>query len=136
MAFPTYTKTFHTKFYDAVSPSRPEVSTVGKVVLVTGGGAGLGPRIVHAFATSGSTKIAILGRTASTLDSTKIEVEAQHPGVKVLTFVADIVDKGAVTAAFESTKKEFGPIDILISNASVLPDAEPIATANIDEVRS
>ena len=133
MGFPSYTKTFHTEAYPAISPSRPELSTKGKVVLVTGGGSGLGPRIVHAFATSGSTKITIIGRTESTLLSTKKEVEAQHPGVKVLTFIADIVDAAAVNKAFEETKKELGPIDILVANAGYLPDIEPLAKADVDE---
>lgn len=134
MAFPPYTKTFHTKFYNAISPSRPELSTAGKVVLITGGGSGIGPRVTHAFAASGATRIAILGRTASSLLSTKEDVESQYPGSKVLTFVADITDKAAVTSAFEETKKQFGAIDIFISNAAYLPNGESIATADVDEV--
>ena len=133
MAFPSYTKTFHTEAYPAISPTRPELSTKGKVVFITGGGSGIGPRITHAFATSGSTKITIIGRTESTLLSTKKEIEAQHPGVKVLTFKADIVDAAAVERAFAETEKEFGPVDILVSNAAYLPDVEPLATANVDE---
>lgn len=133
MAFPSYTKTFHNLAYPAISPTRPELSTAGKVVLITGGGSGIGPRITHAFATSGATKIVIIGRTESSLLSTKKEVESQHPGVNVLTFKADITDRTAVFNAFESAKKTFGPIDILVSNAAYLPDMEPLATANVDE---
>ncbi len=133
MAFPLYTKEFHTASYPAISPTRPELSTAGKVVLITGGGSGLGPHIAHAFATSGSTKITVIGRTESSLLSTKKGVEAQHPGVKVLTFVADIVDSAAVNRAFEATKEEAGPVDVLVSNAAYLPDAAPVATSNVDE---
>lgn len=50
MAFPTYTKTFHNFSYPSISPTRPELSTAGKVILITGGGSGIGPRITHAFA--------------------------------------------------------------------------------------
>lgn len=133
MALPSYTKTFHNEFYPAIDPARPELSTAGKVVFITGGGSGIGPRITHAFATSGSTKITIIGRTESSLLSTKKEVEAQHPGVKVLAIVADIVDVPAVKKAFEETKKQFGPVDILVSNAAYLPDIVPLATSDIDE---
>ncbi|KAB2099501.1 hypothetical protein AG0111_0g12363 [Alternaria gaisen] len=38
MAFLPYTKTFHRGFYARIDPSRPELSTSGKVVLITGGG--------------------------------------------------------------------------------------------------
>lgn len=133
MAFPSYTKTFHTEAYPAIDPTRAEVSTAGKVVLITGGGSGIGPGIVHAFAKSGSTKIVIIGRTESALLSTKEAVETAHSGLTVLTFVADIVDAAAVNKAFAETKKQFGPIDILVSNAAYLPDVEPIATGNFDE---
>jgi NAD(P)-dependent dehydrogenase (short-subunit alcohol dehydrogenase family) len=133
MAFPSYTKTFHTEAYPAIDPTRPELSTKGRVVFITGGGSGIGPRITHAFATAGSTKITIIGRTESSLLSTKEEVEAQHPGVKVLTFKADIVDAAAVNKAFEATKKEFGPVDILVSNAGYLPDVVPLAETSVDE---
>ncbi|KPM41108.1 hypothetical protein AK830_g5452 [Neonectria ditissima] len=133
MAFPPYTKTFHTTSYSSIDPSRPDLSTAGKVVLITGGGSGMGPRIAHAFATSGATKIAILGRTASSLQQTKQEVEAAHAGVTVQTSVADISDENAVNKAFEGVSEAFGKIDILISNAGYLPDTKPIAEADIEE---
>lgn len=133
MAFPSYTKTFHNTSYPAISPTRPELSTAGKVVLITGGGSGIGPRITNAFAVSGATKIAILGRTESTLLTTKASIEAEHPNVTILPLVADIVDQAAITTAFETVKGRFGPIDILVANAAYLPDIEPIATANVDE---
>jgi NAD(P)-dependent dehydrogenase (short-subunit alcohol dehydrogenase family) len=133
MAFPPYTKTFHTEPYPAIDRSRPELSTAGKVVLISGGGSGIGPRIANAFAASGATKIVIIGRTESSLLSTKKEIESKHPGVTVLTFVADIVDQAAVNKAFAVTKKEFGPIDILVGNAGYLPDIVPVSSASVDE---
>lgn len=133
MAFPPYTKTFHTTSYSSIDTSRPDLSTAGKVVLITGGGSGMGPRIAHAFATSGATKIAILGRTVSSLEQTKQEVEAAHAGVTVHTLVADISDETAVSKAFEGISEALGKIDILISNAGYLPDTKPIAEADVEE---
>jgi shikimate 5-dehydrogenase len=85
MAFPQYTKIFHNFSYPAIEPSRPELSTAGKVVFITGGGSGIGPRIAHAFAKSGAAKIIIMGRTESSLLSTKNEVETEFPKSSVLT---------------------------------------------------
>ncbi|TVY54996.1 Short chain dehydrogenase citE [Lachnellula suecica] len=133
MEFPPYTKTYHTTPYPAISPTRPSLSTAGKVVLITGGGTGIGPKIANAFAASGATQISILGRTASSLLSTKTDLEAKHPGLKVLTFVADITSQSAVTHAFESTAKAFGPVDILIGNAGLMPDAAPLASTDLDQ---
>ncbi|TVY46137.1 Short chain dehydrogenase [Lachnellula subtilissima] len=130
---PTYTKIYRTQNYPAIHPTRPELSTAGKVVIITGGGSGIGPKIAHAFATSGATKISILGRTASSLLTTKTSIESQHPGVKVLTFVADISNQAAVIDAFESTKKTFGPVDILVGNAGYMPNPAPLASTDITE---
>src|SRR5690242_10960013 len=133
MAFLPYTKTFHTTSYSSIDPSRPELSTAGKVVLITGGDSGIGPRIAHAFATSGATKIAILGRTISSLEQTKQEVEAAHAGVTVHTLVADISDETSVSEAFEGISEALGKIDILISNAGYFPDTKLIAEADVEE---
>jgi len=133
MAFPPYTKTFHTTPYSSIDPSRPDLSTAGKVVLITGGGSGIGPRIAHAFATSGATKIAILGRTVSSLEKTKQEVEAAHAGVTICTSVADISDEAMVSKSFEDISEALGKIDIFISNAGYLPDTKPIAEADVEE---
>ncbi|OBT95618.1 hypothetical protein VE01_05898 [Pseudogymnoascus verrucosus] len=133
MGFPPYTKTFHTSPYSGIDPSRPELSTAGKTIVVTGGGSGIGPRITQAFATSGATKIVILGRTVSSLEKTKKEVEAAHTNVTVYTSVADITDESAVSKAFEGIEKALGKVDILVSNAGYLPDTKPIAECNVEE---
>jgi NAD(P)-dependent dehydrogenase (short-subunit alcohol dehydrogenase family) len=133
MAFPPYTKVFHTASYPGIDPSRPDLSTAGKAVLITGGGSGIGPRIAHAFATSGCTKIAIVGRTVASLKKTKQELEGAHAGVTVHTATADIADETAVNKAFGSASKALGRIDIVISNAGYLPDTKPIAEADVEE---
>ncbi|KAH6684999.1 hypothetical protein F5X68DRAFT_136546 [Plectosphaerella plurivora] len=133
MSFPPYTKVFHHATYSGIDPSRPELSTAGKVIVITGGGSGMGPRMAHAFATSGATKIAIIGRTESSLKQTKQELEAAHAGVTVHTSVANISDETGVRSAFAAISQAFGKIDILIGNAGYLPDIKPIAEADIEE---
>lgn len=133
MTFPSPTKTWHTTAYSSISPSRPELSATGKVILITGGGSGLGPHIAHAFATAGCTSIALVGRTLSTLQSTAASLKSTFPDINILTLFADIVDKSAVDAAVDETKSKLGPIDILVSNAGYFPDASPIGEADIDE---
>jgi NAD(P)-dependent dehydrogenase (short-subunit alcohol dehydrogenase family) len=133
MSFPKYTKTFHHSTYPAIDPTRPESSTAGKVILITGGGSGIGKAMSHAFATSGSTKIAILGRTPSTLEETKLEIQTLHPKIQILPFVADISDVAAVSKALRETEDTLGKIDILVSNAAYLPTMGPLVDADIDE---
>jgi NAD(P)-dependent dehydrogenase (short-subunit alcohol dehydrogenase family) len=131
--FKTFTKVHHHEPYASISPSLPALSTAGRSVVITGGGSGIGPRIANAFAQSGSTQIVILGRTESTLERTKAELEAKYEGLKVLAFVADIVDGEAVARALSSAKAEFGPLDILVANAGYLPELELLADTDINE---
>ncbi|KFX96090.1 hypothetical protein O988_05486 [Pseudogymnoascus sp. VKM F-3808] len=127
------TKVHHTTAYSSILPTRRELSTANKTIIITGGGSGIGPEIAKAFAIAGSTKIALLGRTLTTLAATKASLEASHPGIQILTLVADIVDEKAVNAAFALTKTAFGRIDVLVSNAAYFSTAAPLATAPIDE---
>lgn len=70
---PSMTALWRNAPYPAIDPTRPELSTniKGKTVVVTGGGAGIGARVAHAFAKAGATQIAILGRTEKTLKANK-----------------------------------------------------------------
>ena len=133
MALPSPTKIYHNTAYSAISPSRPELSVAGKVILITGAGSGIGPHLTSAFAVAGSRKLALLGRTLSTLLSTKTSLEADHPGIEVLAFVADVTDAAAVHQALAKTKEKLGPIDVLISNAGYFPTVAPLATADTSE---
>jgi NAD(P)-dependent dehydrogenase (short-subunit alcohol dehydrogenase family) len=133
MEFPSPTKTWHTTSYPSISPTRPELSVTGKAILITGGGSGLGPHIARAFATAGSTSIALVGRTLSSLETSAAALRSSFPNIKVLTFVADITDKTAIDAAFAETKDKLGPIDILISNAGYMSNAALVKDSDVTE---
>jgi NAD(P)-dependent dehydrogenase (short-subunit alcohol dehydrogenase family) len=122
-----YTKTFHHTPYPAISPTLPALSTSGKVVVITGGGSGLGPSIASSFAQSGSTSIALIGRTASSLTSTANSLSSTFAALKILTFTADISSSSDVASVFSSIKEKLGPIDILVSNAAYLPNMTGLA---------
>jgi hypothetical protein len=57
-----FTKTWHSKPYPAISPTRPELSVAGKNIVVTGCGAGIGKAIAMSFAQAGASSITIHGR--------------------------------------------------------------------------
>jgi NAD(P)-dependent dehydrogenase (short-subunit alcohol dehydrogenase family) len=116
--FPSFTKQWHTTSYQAISPSRPELSLKGKVILITGGGAGIGARVTRSFAEAGASHIAILGRRQANLDATASEVSAAFPATKIHTYTADITDKDAVDTVFKEYSTAAGKIDILVSNAA------------------
>ena len=130
MEFPSFTRTWHNNTYAAISPTNQSLSAANKIVLITGGGAGVGRSISQSFAAAGASKIVITGRTQKTLLAAKQEIEAAHPRTKVQTYAADITDEHAMNAAFASAG---GKIDILVHNAGYLPDMEPISTSSLAE---
>ena len=130
MAFPSYTKNWHNTTYDAISPTRPELSAAGKTIFVTGGaGRGTGIAITKSFAKAGASKIAISGRTEKSLVAAKEEIEKAFPKTKVVPFVADVLDAKAMNDAFESLCK----VDVLVHNAGAMTDLVPLATADLQD---
>lgn len=91
-------------------------SLKGKRALITGGGKGIGRALAIALAKEG-VDIALMGRTAGSLEAVAKEVQAS--GVKVAYAVADVSNMSAVDAAVATLTKELGAIDILINNAGI-----------------
>jgi NAD(P)-dependent dehydrogenase (short-subunit alcohol dehydrogenase family) len=120
---PTYTKVFHHEPYAAILPTRPELSTKGKHVVITGAGTGIGAAIALSFAESGASSIALLGRTEATLLKTKETVNATYPETTVHVVTADVANETSIRAALEKYASSAGKkLDILVANAGVLPD--------------
>lgn len=86
----------------------------GQVAIVTGGGQGVGRGIALALATEG-VDVAVLGRTASTLEETCGLLRAR--GVKAEPFVVDVTDLEAIPAVVADVVAAFGGVDILVNNA-------------------
>lgn len=111
-------------------------SLKGKKALITGGGKGIGRAIAIALAKEG-VDIALMGRTAASLEATAKEVAAL--GVKVTYATADVGNMEAVNTAVQQLTKELPEIDILINNAGIASfggfmDLEPAEWENIVRV--
>jgi NAD(P)-dependent dehydrogenase (short-subunit alcohol dehydrogenase family) len=130
IVFPSPTKTFRKDQYDAIQPTRPELSAAGKGVLITGGGQGIGAAIAEAFAKAGAREVIITGRTARTLSATKSQIDAAYPKTSFRYFVASVSDATAIKNVFESINR---PIDILVANAGYLPTTAKVTNMDIDD---
>jgi NAD(P)-dependent dehydrogenase (short-subunit alcohol dehydrogenase family) len=107
-----------------------------KVVVVTGGSAGLGRAIAVGFAKK-HAKIAVLARGRQRLDDTVKEIKSL--GGKATAICCDVSDAQAVEAAAESIEQHMGPIDIWVNNAMTavfapFKDTQPDEFKRVTEV--
>lgn len=97
----------------------PEVSVVAGV------GPGLGASLARKFAREGC-RVAVLARSSDFIERLRKEIRQQ--GMEIVAIRADIAEPDQVAAAFERIRKELGPVDILINNASASgPFSQPFA---------
>jgi NADP-dependent 3-hydroxy acid dehydrogenase YdfG len=68
------------------------------------------------------------------LDSAAIEINANSstPDLRICTFNADILNAKAMGKVFETVKKDFRLIDVLISNVGYLNTPDPIVSSLLD----
>ncbi len=104
----------------------PEDLLKGRTILVTGAGAGIGKAAAKTFAKYGATVI-LLGRTVSKLEAVYDEIEAEglpQPAIYPVNLEGAVMkDYDDMAAAIKS---EFGHLDGLLHNASLLGTLTPI----------
>ena len=85
---------------------------VGKTVVITGAGVGLGRAIARRFASEGETCV-LLGRTLS-----KVQAVAEELGEPHFAVECEVGDPDSVRAAFATIRERHAKIDVLINNAA------------------
>ncbi|MEO6776525.1 MAG: SDR family oxidoreductase [Kofleriaceae bacterium] len=87
---------------------------MNRVIVITGGTAGVGRATAEKFASEGD-HVAVLARDQGRLDATVAEIE-RH-GVHGLGISTDVADAAQVEAAATRVEAELGPIDVWINCA-------------------
>ncbi|KAJ2719490.1 hypothetical protein GGI07_005188 [Coemansia sp. Benny D115] len=100
-----------------MSTSTTPTTLQNKRVLITGGTRGIGRAIALRFARDGA-RVAVLGRHADTSPMAS-EIMASG-GAQGLSIKCDMTNDAQVQTAVDQVAKEFGGLDILINNATVL----------------
>ncbi|KAI1856437.1 hypothetical protein JX265_011684 [Neoarthrinium moseri] len=129
-----YTKTLHHDTYAYVDPSKSDCA--GKAVLITGGNKGIGKGIATSYAKAGASHIAITSRSDCSSVAVDIKNVALTAGLaepRVLALQVDVVNRASVRTAAEAVEREFGRLDILISNAGFLAHYERLLDSDDDE---
>jgi NADP-dependent 3-hydroxy acid dehydrogenase YdfG len=86
----------------------------GRVALVTGASGGIGEGIARALAGIG-IKVALAARRPDRLAA--IAADLRGARGEVMTCVADVGRETDMLAVFEAIDREWGPLDVLVSNA-------------------
>jgi NAD(P)-dependent dehydrogenase (short-subunit alcohol dehydrogenase family) len=89
----------------------------GRVALVTGASSGLGVRFAEVLAGEGAA-VALVARRTDRLAAVQARIE--RAGGRALAIEADVLDRQAMTRAFERAEKAFGTVTILVNNAGVV----------------
>jgi NAD(P)-dependent dehydrogenase (short-subunit alcohol dehydrogenase family) len=116
-----------------------DLKFVGKTVVVTGSGTGIGQAIAKKFAQHGAS-IVIMGRRKEPLDQTsqmlKDVMNAAGSNAKVLSFPGvDVADEAGINSMFESVKQQLGTVDIIVNNAGVSGPVKTFTNASVKEFR-
>jgi NAD(P)-dependent dehydrogenase (short-subunit alcohol dehydrogenase family) len=86
----------------------------GEVALVTGASSGLGARFAQVLAANGA-KVALVARRKDRLDELCERIVAN--GGTAIAVEADVLDRSAMTRAFDTIEAAFGTVTILVNNA-------------------
>ncbi|KAJ5132383.1 hypothetical protein N7448_006541 [Penicillium atrosanguineum] len=100
----------------------------GKTCLVTGGGGGLGKVIATKFLEAGGS-VVICDVNEERLQETSAELSSKGPFKAIKT---DITNKEAVQSLFDEVIREFGKIDVLVNNAGIMDQFDPVGDLDIE----
>ena len=106
---------------------------VGRTILVTGGGTGLGKAMALRYAQLGA-QVAVLGRREQPLQDVVAEIIAA--GGKAAWASADVRERGSVDAALDRLEAELGPLTDAVNNAAgnFLCASEDLSPGGFDAV--
>jgi 3-hydroxybutyrate dehydrogenase len=88
-----------------------------KICIITGAASGIGRAIAIRFAAEGA-KVAIADLKADAARATADEINAKHKGA-AMAIAMDVTDEAHVNAGVAAVVKQWGGVDVLVSNAGV-----------------
>ncbi|QEY62159.1 YciK family oxidoreductase [Metapseudomonas lalkuanensis] len=97
-----------------------------RVILITGAGRGIGAAAARTFAAHGAT-VLLLGKTEASLNAVYDEIEAAgHPQAAVIPFNLETAQPHQYDELAATLEAEFGRIDGVLHNASILGPRTPL----------
>ncbi|KAJ6149675.1 hypothetical protein N7471_000874 [Penicillium samsonianum] len=120
-----FTTVVHREPYAAISPTRPQLSQKGKVVLVTGSSGGIGLAIARAFGKASAAKVILTGRHQGPLDAAVATLSKESPQTTFIARLNDASNTTSVEDLWEQFDTEGLVVDVLVLNVARV---QPIGT--------
>jgi NAD(P)-dependent dehydrogenase (short-subunit alcohol dehydrogenase family) len=105
----------------------------GKVAMISGGSMGLGADLARRFVEEGADVSLCARRPEGAAD---LAAELRAAGGRCLVIGCDVTKEAHVEAWVASTMAEFGRVDVLVNNASILGSRRPLREVPVDEWRT
>lgn len=106
----------------------------GKVALITGGDSGIGRAVAFLYAREGAD-VAINFLKEETPDATETKRAIEALGRRCLLLAGDLTREKTAASLVERTVREFGQLDILVSNAAHQSHKETVSDLTAAELR-
>jgi rhamnulose-1-phosphate aldolase/alcohol dehydrogenase len=104
-------------------------SLEGRIALVTGGAGGIGAATARRLLAEGAC-VVITDIDQEALDAALAAISQEHGKERVRAFRCDVTDEASVAASFAGALREFGGLDILVSNAGIA-SAAPVEETSL-----
>lgn len=91
----------------------------GKVVAITGGARGIGRATAESFLRAGAA-VAIGDIDVELVAKTAAELGAD-PDARIIGLPLDVTDKKSFADFLDAVEQHFGPLDVLVNNAGIMP---------------
>jgi short-subunit dehydrogenase len=108
----------HRESYEAISPSRPELSQAGHTILVAGASTGIGFSIAESYAAASADRVIITGRRQDALDEAATKIRTNYPKVEIVPIINDFADESATHEIWKKLARDGIFVDVLVLSAA------------------
>ncbi|XP_075969295.1 15-hydroxyprostaglandin dehydrogenase [NAD(+)]-like [Anticarsia gemmatalis] len=107
-------------------------SWASKIVVITGAATGIGAAIVRQLMEEGVSNVLILDVDAKAGVPLQAELNSKYGKGKVVFYQCDVSDDDGFRKLFDTIKKQYGNIDVVINNAGIMNDRLNVYKKAID----